>query len=361
MIDERRPHHPRTPVRWHATLLLAALVLATTARAGAAPVAAQDSGIGGWTPLATDGSEPGPRWDHTLAADEAGGRLVLFGGRDGEGTPLGDTWLFDLAAGIWEQAAGAGPEPRFGHAVAVDQEARALYLFGGQAGAAFYNDVWRFDLEEGAWSRLETDAGAAPAPRYGTSAVLDGEGHLLVSHGFTDAGRFDDTWSLDLATNAWTDVSPAAGETRPLKRCLHEAVWDAAGERMLLFGGCASGFGPCPLGDLWAFDPAGQSWSDLTSAAGPAPRSNPALAVDLGNERALLVAGSTDAGYAFDLWTLPLGGEEVAWEELGAGGEAPSPRASHDAVVAGDRLYLFGGFGDAGALADLWALDLGKP
>ena len=148
---------------------------------------------------------------------------------------------------------------------------------------------------------------------------------------------------------------------RPLKRCLHEAVWDAAGERMLLFGGCASGFGPCPLGDLWAFDPAGQSWNELTQAAGPAPRSNPALVADPGNERALLVAGSTDAGYAADVWTLPLGGEEVAWEELGAGGEAPSPRASHDAVVAGDRLYLFGGFGDAGALADLWALDLGKP
>lgn len=69
-----------------------------------------------------DSAQPAPRWDHTLAADEVGGRLVLFGGRDEAGAPLGDTWLFDLDAESWGAIDAPGPSPRFGHAVAVDEE-----------------------------------------------------------------------------------------------------------------------------------------------------------------------------------------------------------------------------------------------
>ena len=91
---------------------------------------------------------------------------------------------------------GPAPSPRFGHAVAVDAGNRALYLFGGQAdGETFFNDTWRFDLDARSWSEIPT-GDDRPSPRYGTSAVLDGEGNLIVSHGFTFEGRFDDTWCL---------------------------------------------------------------------------------------------------------------------------------------------------------------------
>ena len=183
------------------------------------------------------------------------GSLFLFGGRDAAGAPLGDSWGYSVEDNSWALLDGPAPSPRFGHAVAVDAGNRALYLFGGQAdGETFFNDTWRFDLDARSWSEIPT-GDDRPSPRYGTSAVLDGEGNLIVSHGFTFEGRFDDTWVLDPKSGIWTDVSPAP-ETRPLKRCLHEAVWDAEQDRMLLYGGCSSGFGPCPQGDLWAFDPA---------------------------------------------------------------------------------------------------------
>ncbi len=346
-----------------AVVLLALGLLLSAPLATLAPrlAAAHEAAVGAWTRLAVDADWPGPRWDHTLAADEAGERLILFGGRDGEGAPLGDTWRFDLASERWEQIEGSGPAPRFGHAVAVDQEARELYLFGGQAdGATFFDDAWRFDLETGAWSEIGTGDGPRPSVRYGTSAVFDGEGRLLVSHGFTFEGRFDDTWALDLETGAWTDVSPPEGEVRPLKRCLHEAVWDAANGRMLLFGGCSSGVGPCPQGDLWAFDPAARVWTELSPAAGPAARSNPALVIDPANARALLLHGLTENGNAADAWALALDHAEATWTEVAptADGDVPAARFSHDAAILGDRLYLFGGNGDGGALADLWALDL---
>jgi hypothetical protein len=307
-----------------------------------------------WRPIAAEG--PAARWDHTLAADPETGTLILFGGRDGAGVPFGDTWRYVVGEGSWVQVAGPAPSPRFGQAVAIDATHRALYLFGGQAGTDFFNDTWRFDLDSLTWAEIAT-GNARPSPRYGTSAVLDGNGNILVSHGFTSDGRFDDTWSLDPATGVWTDISPDV-ETRPLKRCLHEAVWDAASGRMLLFGGCASGFGPCPLGDLWAFDPAARTWTELTPASGPTARSNPALIHDSHSGSTWLIDGLTEAGYTADLWTLDLaaGGGAPGWVETSPAGAAPEPRASHDAAVLGGDVYLFGGFGANGALADFWLL-----
>jgi hypothetical protein len=240
--------------------------------------------------------------------------------------------------------------------VAVDAANRALYLFGGQAdGATFFNDAWRLDLDTLAWEEIPT-GDLRPAPRYGTSAVLDGEGNVLISHGFTFEGRFDDTWSLDPASGVWTDISPAP-ETRPLKRCLHEAIWDAERSRMLLYGGCSSGFGPCPQGDLWAFDLETQVWTELTPAEGPAARSNPALVRDDATGALWLVDGLAEIGYVADLWELDLAGG-VTWREAGQGEPIPAPRASHDAVSLHGDTYLFGGYGNAGPLADFWVLQV---
>jgi hypothetical protein len=316
------------------------------------PAAAQAPSLT-WT--AIDAPGPTARWDHTISADPVTGSLLLFGGRDAAGAPLGDSWIYVVENDAWELLEGSAPPPRFGHAVAIDAEHRALYLFGGQAdGETFFNDTWRFDLDARSWSEIPT-GDDRPSPRYGTSAVLDGEGNLLVSHGFTFEGRFDDTWSLDPESGIWMDVS-AAPEARPLKRCLHEAVWDAGRRRMLLYGGCSSGFGPCPQGDLWAFDPATRTWTDLTPSGSPAARSNPALVRDDASGVIRLIDGLTETRYTADLWTLDLAGEAPAWVETAQGSLVPEQRASHDATGLDGQIYLFGGNSDAGPRADFWVL-----
>jgi N-acetylneuraminic acid mutarotase len=330
-------------------LLCAALALAGVQRGTA-------QGSPTWRVI--DAAGPIARWDHTMAADPQTERLILFGGRDAAGAPLGDTWVYAVAENAWMPVEGLAPAPRFGHAVAADPARRALYLFGGQAdGATFFNDAWRFDFDALTWSEIIT-SDPRPAPRYGTSAVLDGAGHVIISHGFTFAGRFDDTWSLDPATGAWSDLSPVP-ETRPLKRCLHEAVWDAARNRMLLYGGCSSGFGPCPQGDLWAFDPATRIWTELILAESPAARSNPAVIRDETSGGIWLIDGLTEAGHVADLWSLDLSGSSPRWSEIAPDGPAPAPRASHDAAVLAGDVYLFGGNGPDGPLADFWVLDGG--
>lgn len=304
----------------------------------------------GWTLLDDSGTGPVARWDHSLMADDARDRLLVFGGRDASGTALGDLWTYDLAGQGWTASNAAGPAPRFGSAVAVSADGSGAYLFGGQS-AEFFNDLWWLDFESGAWTLLDDGSGVAPTPRYGLGGALDDNGRFIVSHGFTFEGRFDDTWAFDPATGAWEDISPAP-EQRPLRRCLHEVVKSPASNRIVLYAGCSSGYGPCPQGDTWEFDPENVRWTDLTPALSPPPRSNPAMATD--GDAFLLVGGLTESGPASDVWTGVYDGSAFVWTaDSSASGVIP-PRSSHDLATIGGDHYVFGGSGVDGPMADLW-------
>jgi hypothetical protein len=308
--------------------------------------------------LLDSGVAPPARWDHTLAADRGTKQLILYGGRDASGASFDDTWLYDLVDHEWRQLDIEGPAPRFGQAVAVNQSSGKMILFGGQSSDTFFNDTWTFDFATETWTQTEIQGEAMPSPRYGLPAALDAENKFVISHGFTFEGRFDDTWSLDLESNRWSEISPVDEAARPLKRCLHEMIWNQKAGRLVLFGGCSSGFGPCPQGDLWAFDEAGNAWTELQQSNGPSPRSNPAMIYDERSDRMLLFGGLTTDGYAGDCWSGMLDGDDLTWSPLSIEGESPSPRASHDMVLARGDVYLFGGKSDTGVNAELWKLSL---
>jgi hypothetical protein len=304
-----------------------------------------------WTRIDAAGPPPA-RFNHTMTFDPASQKLVVFGGRTGSGT-LGDTWVYDLGPKAWHEVKTTpSPAARFGQAAAYDPGLRRVLMFGGQAGS-FFNDTWAFDPIDETWQKLDVH-GTPPSKRYGTSAVLDTKrNQLIVSHGFTDAGRFDDTLALDLKTNTWAKIQPVGG--RPLKRCLHVAAYDAKSDHMFLFGGCSSGFGPCPQDDLWSLDIAASDWQELKPAGSkPAARMNPSLVSDEAG-RALLFGGNTGDGPTADVWAFdPAAG---GWTQLAASADLPPARDSHAAVwnPATRQMIVFGGSGDNGALNDLWA------
>jgi hypothetical protein len=122
---------------------------------------AQIEGI--WREIASSGPAPSARWDHTLAAHDAGKQLVLFGGRDSDGTPRSDVWTFSRTRETWTQHEVPGPSNRFGHAVTCDQDAQVMYLFGGQSADVFYNDLWSLDLGSMTWNLVHDGGGTAPS------------------------------------------------------------------------------------------------------------------------------------------------------------------------------------------------------
>ena len=145
-------------------------------------------------------SAPGARRDHSLTFNPDDGLIYLFGGR-AKGLADNELWTFDPGTAAWTQVAAAGaPEPRFAHNAFYDRTAKRLIVTLGQGNdGAFFDDVWAYGA--GAWTRLDADSAARPEIRYGSGGAHDVAGNrILISHGFTDRGRFDDTWTFDLAT-----------------------------------------------------------------------------------------------------------------------------------------------------------------
>lgn len=305
-----------------------------------------------YSKLAPDVS-PSARFDPPLVYDSAGKSLLLFGGSDGR--PRNDLWRYSIDEQRWlelQPQDGAAPPPRFGHTTIYDPIRRRLILFGGQAGG-FFSDVWAYDIAGNRWTEL-AKSGAGPSSRYGHSGIYDlKRDRLVISHGFTDSGRFDDTWSFNLLTSRWTNLTPAG--LKPLKRCLHHAAYDEASDRFLLFGGCSSGFGKCPQDDLWSFDLKANVWKQLPG--GPPARERYAMAFDSKRGRLLIFGGS---GFPLlnDTWSFDV--QRNSWTALNVKGDVPSSRSRVEGVYAEglDSVFWFGGSADAGLSNELFRLDM---
>lgn len=335
---------PRVTATLGATLTLAP---GTTNAPTPIPTPSPTPSVLQWDRIETPGAAPSPRRDHSMVSD--GNAIYVFGGRGPSGD-LSDLWAFDLATGSWREIqSDNAPPARFGHSVAYSTFDSRMVIFGGQAGSDFLSDTWAFTPAGEAWEQLQIP-GDAPLPRYGSASAYDPVGRLIVSHGFTSAGRFDDTWAFSLSINNWSEI--ARREERPVERCLVRGVWDTRLSRFMIFGGQSNG---APfLGDLWAFN--GAAWEEIELSDGPRPRNLYAMAYDAGSTRVLLFGGATADGPTNDTWFLDANSD--SWSEVSPGGESPPARSGHDAVWLPEArgLYVFGGRGDSGELDDLWRL-----
>ncbi len=74
---------------------------------------------------------PPGRLDHTIALEPSRSWLVMFGGR--RDTEIGDTWIYDLATGVWREViTTVRPEARRGHVAVYDPSRDEMVLLGGQ-------------------------------------------------------------------------------------------------------------------------------------------------------------------------------------------------------------------------------------
>lgn len=270
--------------------------------------------------------DPPPRREAALAVVKD--RLVMFGGKSV--APFGDTWLWDGTG--WATAAATAPNApsaRIGPAMAALGD-RAI-LFGGRDEAGkVLGDTWSWD--GASWTKLAP--AHAPPPRAFAGATL--LGNRVVLYGGEDAGGGDrfDTWLFD--GTDWT--APPGGGASPNV----SMGWSSAGlstDGALAILAAVSG-----QPQTWTFD--GASWTDRSAtAATPEDPSLQALGMAKGTFTLL-----TDAGtYA---WT------GTRWEPHPTPAR-PTPSFRAFAASAGfrDELWLFGGKGYAGDLADLWRYD----
>ena len=261
-----------------------------------------------WNPVCPGGQAPGARWGSVTGYDETSDRLLLYGGKSVTGEADTDLWLL-------ESASASGGMPRW----------TRVALTGGP--------------------------GALANAVAGYNALAN---RIVVFGGCTgDCSRpSDETWILSNAngltgTPAWTRLSV----TGPAAREGHASAYDAAGDRLFVFGGTDTGE---VLGDVWvleaASDPTRASWRALT-AEGDAPgrRTAASLSFDSRHHRLVLFGGGDEIGQVHGdvrvLEGVESSSETARWSLLATSGDAPAPRLRHATAfdsVSG-RLVVLGG------------------
>jgi hypothetical protein len=298
-----------------------------------------------WTALDPSRS-PAAREDHTWTVDGESRFAYLFGGRDGA-EAFADLWRFDLETDMWQRLSprGKAPAPRFGHS-AVWVDGHGVIVFAGQRGADFFDDLWVYDADANSWRELPA-GGAIPKARYGSCLVVGSDGRLWISHGFTFAGRFDDTRAYNLKSERWASIAPDG--RRPGERCLHDCFTSASGQ-LVLYGG-QDNANPA-LGDLWLRRDDG-SWRSLDD---PKPKARRLYAVTEAGPGAWIFGGAgQDDSLLDDLWRVDR--ETLEFTRVSISGLVPTGRYGSTLITdtVRGRLLLFGGQGEA-ARADLWQL-----
>lgn len=166
-----------------------------------------DPPSGQWELPEVSGDAPQGRFGFAFAMDEANQRLVLYSGAKdivlGRYVSDAQTWALELGARPfrWRELHPAGaPTPRVYGCHAVDQAGQRLLSFGGGLDAASLDGaLMALDLESGEERWEVVELAGAPPGRGLCSAVSDPErGRILFGFGDDASGTFSDLWALEL-------------------------------------------------------------------------------------------------------------------------------------------------------------------
>lgn len=357
-----------------AALALAALCVSATTQAQT------------WVEITPAGGPLGTNtgWTQGVCYDPGSNRLTVYI-PSVPGTFPSAVWVMTHANGqggpaAWTQLAPTGnaPDDFKGAGIACDAANNRLIVYGGCLGYCTSTSpaVRVLNHANGlggtpAWS---LDTVGTPRARTGHSAVLDVAGDRLITFAGADATAGTNQSDVAVLSNASGNTSPSVWTTLtpppplPSPREFHRAIYDAAHNTMLVFGGRKVTTLCCPAvvedyNDLWVLAHANgtggtPTWTQVTPVGTPpVSRSSHSATYD-GTRHRLVVFGGTQwnpiAGSwqnLSDLWVLTdadgIAGTPT-WTQLSSTGTPPA-LGLHGAALdeASDQLIV------AGAAPDL--------
>jgi hypothetical protein len=234
-------------------------------------------GLRGHTAPVAQDATAGPAWStdysltpdtgltsHSAVWDPATNAMIVFGGIDfgAEATDTNAVLLYTPAAASWTTLIANGalgaPSARDSHTAVYDSANNRMIVFGGfefsySGTESVFNDVWVLSNANGQGSPLWTQlnpTGTPPAPRFAQTAVYDAANNRMIVFGglgLDGEQLFSDLWVLTNAngiggTPAWIKLTPTGSLTSDVES--PSAVYDSVNNIMTLFGGQIS---PKPL------------------------------------------------------------------------------------------------------------------
>jgi len=274
-----------------------------------------------------------PKGGGSMVYDSQSDRTILFIGKLGKwdknsGKPAGQTWAYDYNTDTWtDMKPEGGPYNLSGQGMIYDSESDRTILFGGvemgDAGTlAKSYETWAYDFESNNWTNMQPsgdipqgnvdfypisyDAGAdrvlawiceAPNlgkiegcamntydynsntwerrkvdphptssyynamvydPGTGLNILFGGATRLYAGEDFRKEETVDELWGYDYAKNSWTQLP---SKNLPSARCCHAMIFDNITGTILMIGGGNSlnTF----TDETWKYDPATQEWNQI--------------------------------------------------------------------------------------------------
>jgi hypothetical protein len=275
--------------------------------------------------------------------------MLVFGGETEHGETA-EVWALDLASETWSQLpAGDGPGPRVNPGVVLDAARGRLIAVDGRHGLTdTFHDTWALDLATLAWTELA----AGPPERQRPHATTDGM-RAWFTGGESLANVYGDLWQLDLASDTWTEL-PTDGDGPGARTCGAITVWNGA---LVQIGGHTV----IPLSGTYRYDLAAQRWSQVATSGGTVALAHWAYALDQACGRFYLVTGDRDDHYDTSLSDV-LALDAAAFSPLPVSALPGQPR-DHATLIVDERrrqLVLFGGGQNDGEgyFGDTWVYPL---
>jgi hypothetical protein len=139
----------------------------------------------------------------------------------------------------------------------------------------------------------------------------------------------NDIWGFDSTTGLYTQRHDGVVSLAPHARGRGAGAWNPSTQRFVIFGGDNRATGPLPadtlLNDIWEYDPANNTWADVTPAGGsaPSPRRWAAMSYDPQTGGMLVFGGDVGGGTPSDETWLFIGG---SWFQLSPANVPPARR-----------------------------------
>lgn len=276
----------------------------------------------------------------SMVFDARRGELFVAGGEGGAGEAIGSHEVRRRAQWIPDTFAGQ-PAGRIGHVSVYDAARRRVLVFGGRSPTQYIAGQARLGTLLGDAFVLDASGWAAietiPARAY-AAAAYDTQAQRVVLFGGEDGDVLGETWTYD---GSWTQLTPAVS---PPPRSRHGMVYDTERQVTVLYGGeDADGD---PLSDTWEFD--GAEWREV-AVEGPPVRGS--LVYDPRRDETLLFAGSSNTA-SNELWAYDGG----AWSQLTP--EGPSARlgsaVAYDPLLGGLVVHQGAASAPGDSLDETW-------
>ena len=305
----------------------------------------------GWSEVTAtfNGMQPPPRDQAMMTYDSARGVIVLFGGADAAGNPLGDTWEYGPKTpgdhiGVWTQTTPSGSPPaRFAAGMVYDEAIGKTVLFGGNDanGLISPGETWAYDGTT--WTQLSPPMVALTSSD--PSMAYDSTRGVVVLFELSGTWEFDGTtWRQPVLSGA------------PPTRIFASLAYDPSRQKVVLFGG--QDFFGTTYSDTWTYDGA---WTELAFSNAPEERHGAALAADPVNSVLVLVGGVRQLGDLPDeVWELSTNfASKPVWTPALPSFQPPAADRSNACYdTASHSLYVYGGRNAAQTqLPDLWRFD----